>query len=160
MGRRWAKRGRAEPPAGPHGQAGPARHTAAAQRTDAVEAQGVQELGALQLGSQGRHVQGCVGQRRGLRVRPRSREQAVDEVQLGASEQVHERVLPGKQRSAGTERGEGAARGTPPVLPPPHDWAGEEPSSAPSKLKHTVGTTAWVREPQVQGSGAERDPSS
>lgn len=86
-----------------------------ARRTDAVQAQGIQELGPLQLGSQGRHVQlwGCIRWRWGPRdqsLRPRSWEEAVDKVQLGPSEKVHEGILQGK-------RGE------------------EEPSSEPTELK-------------------------
>lgn len=72
-------------------------HGAGQGRTGAAEAQGVQELGAPQLGSQGRHVQG----QRVPPVRCRSRDKAVDEVQLGAPQQAGERVLGDKQRSVG-----------------------------------------------------------
>lgn len=84
------------------------RHTVAAEvgRTDAVQAQGIQELCPLQLDSQRRHVQpwGCIRRWGGhWPLCPWSWDEAVDKVQPGPSKQVGERILPGKQRSAGTE---------------------------------------------------------
>lgn len=120
-----------------------------------MEAQGIQELRPLQLGLQGWHVQpqGCIRRRGGPRnwpLRPPSREKAVDEVQLGPSEKVHERVLPGKQRSAGMEQGKGAACGSGGKRSPCtlRQVSGQvkEPSSEPSKLRCVLGKTALVRE--------------
>lgn len=75
----------------------------------------------------------------------------MDEVQLGPSEKVRERVLPGKQRSAGLEGGEGAARGGGGKHSPCTLWVSggggvKEPSPEPSELKGTLGTTALGRE--------------
>ena len=74
----------------------------------------------------------------------------MDKVQLGPSEKVRERVLPGKKRSAGMEQGKGAAHGgggkrSPCTL----RWVSgqvKEPLSEPSKLRCMLGTTASVRE--------------
>lgn len=141
-----------------------------------MEAQGVQELGPLQLGSQGRHVQpqACVGWHRGPRdrplhpLRPHSREEAVDKVQLGPSEQVCERVLPGKQRSAGLKGGIGQRSSrrqwweTLPMHPPQRVWAGEGVILRALKARVHVRNNSFSQrgEPKVQVTDAEWDPSS
>lgn len=134
-------------------------HGAGQGRTGAAEAQGVQELGAPQLGSQGRHVQG----QRVPPIRCRSRDKAVDEVQLGAPQQAGERVLGDKQRSVGLG-GKGAARvsvGDRSCAP-----AAGCPGSSGSYLSakscvHTGGSSSRHGcEPELQGTEAEWDPSS
>lgn len=60
-----------------------------AVHTNAVQAQGIQELAAPQLGSQGRHIQ----QRRVCLLHRCPRNQGVHKVQLGAPQEAGESVL-------------------------------------------------------------------
>lgn len=79
-----------------------------------MEAQGIQELGPLQLCPQGHHIQlwGCIWRRWGPRDRPflaHSGQEAVDKVQLGPSEEVGEGIL--EVNGDGGDRGSARAGG-------------------------------------------------
>lgn len=139
-----------------------APHRAGQGRTGAAEAQGVQELGAPQLGSQGRHVQG----RRVPPLHCCSRDKAVDEVQLGPPQQAGERVLGDKQRSVGLggrgAKGQHVCRW---VIAPVHPLQGVRAPqgvilSARSCVRPGSSSSRHRCEPELQDAEAEWDPSS
>lgn len=122
-----------------------------------MEAQGIQELGPLQLCPQGHHIQlrGCVRRSRGPRDRPfpaHPWEEAVDKVQLGPSEKVGEGILEGSRGQWGQRRGQRVSTCWQQEMLPVHlqgVWAGGGVSSksgaAPGRGVNTSG---------------EQDPSS
>lgn len=133
-----------------------AQSRAGSGRTNTVQAQGIQELGPLQLCPQGHHIQlwGCIWRRWGPRDWPfpaHPWEKAVDKVQLGPAEEVGEGILEGSRGQWGW-RGQRVSTCWQWEMLPVHlqgVWAGGGVSSE-------LGTASA----RGVNTGGEQDPSS